>query len=58
MFQEFGFIFKNSRVIPSFRPRFAGNCDRQSRYLTQFTSVITITTSVITSVISNSLMLS
>ncbi len=27
-----------SRVIPSFRHRFAGNCDRQSRDLTQLTS--------------------
>lgn len=26
------------RVIPSFRPRFAGKCDRQSRDLTQLTS--------------------
>ena len=28
----------SSRVIPSFRPRFAGKCDRQSRDLTQLTS--------------------
>ncbi len=27
-----------SRAIPSFRPRFAGKCDRQSRDLTHFTS--------------------
>ena len=30
--------FPKSRVIPSFRPRFAGKCDRQSRDLTQLTS--------------------
>ena len=30
--------FLTSRVIPSFRPRFAGKCDRQSRDLTQLTS--------------------
>jgi hypothetical protein len=30
------FIF--SKVIPSFRPRFTGKCDRQSRDLTQLTS--------------------
>ena len=29
--------FEYSRVIPSFRTRFAGKCDRQSRDLTQFT---------------------
>ena len=32
------FILRNNRVIPSFRPRFAGKCDRQSRDLTQLTS--------------------
>ncbi len=30
--------YPNSRVIPSFRPRFAGKCDWQSRDLTQLTS--------------------
>ena len=35
--QKFGKIH-SSRVIPSFRPRFAGKCDRQSRDLTQLTS--------------------
>ena len=30
-----GLFFR--RVIPSFRPRFAGKCDRQSRDLTQLT---------------------
>ena len=29
---------KCARVIPSFRPRFAGKCDQQSRDLTQLTS--------------------
>ena len=31
------FISSSSRVITSFRPRFAGKCDRQSRDLTQLT---------------------
>ena len=31
-------LFKFCRVIHSFRPRFAGRCDRESRDLTQLTS--------------------